>query len=172
MRHIARHMLSRVLFRGGAAAQLSAKRGFRNPARPRLPIPELKDTCARFLDTVDPLLTAEERARAKEVVSEFQQGPGKDLQKLLVEYERTQHYLPDHRHYRGSYVEAFWDDMVRRGRRGRGALRAGSGGDCARRCCPRAWRSGVSAAGRGAPTPVPRGLAARARRARPQPTTT
>lgn len=79
--------------------------------RPELPIPQLEDTLDRFLTTVDPLLTEAEREDAARAVDEFRRGDGPQLQKMLLEYAATPEYLPDRQYMRGSYLEAFWDDM-------------------------------------------------------------
>eukprot|EP01116_Phalansterium_solitarium_P011813 TRINITY_DN27609_c0_g1_i1.p1 TRINITY_DN27609_c0_g1~~TRINITY_DN27609_c0_g1_i1.p1 ORF type:complete len:752 (-),score=261.05 TRINITY_DN27609_c0_g1_i1:208-2463(-) len=70
---------------------------------PRLPVPDLKMTCAKYLATVEPLVTPEEFERTKSAVQEFLQagGPGEKLQKLLL--ERQDSSVP-------SWLEEWWDD--------------------------------------------------------------
>ncbi len=54
---------------------------------PPLPLPTLSDTCARYLETVKPLLTEEELAHTEAVVADFQRegGVGEGLQEVLEE---------------------------------------------------------------------------------------
>lgn len=92
-------------------AKAAQWRAIGSSTRPELPIPALEDTLDRFLATVDPLLTGSERAEAGRVVEHFRSGEGPELQRLLAEYASEPEYLPDRRYMRGSYLEAFWDDM-------------------------------------------------------------
>eukprot|EP00985_Skeletonema_marinoi_P022214 scaffold14073_cov137-Skeletonema_marinoi.AAC.5 len=72
----------------------------------RLPIPSLEETLERFITTVSPLLTSEEKETCQNEVQHFLQTDGPKLQKLLVEYDekgRAEGTL-------GSYVEEFWSD--------------------------------------------------------------
>lgn len=79
---------------------------------PRLPVPELEATMARFVATVDPLLRDEkERAETRRSVDEFLRASGPDLQRLLLEYDANPEYVPDRGGLRGSFAESFWDDM-------------------------------------------------------------
>jgi hypothetical protein len=69
---------------------------------PKLPIPQLKQTCARLLDTVKPLLSQQEVKEAGKqndeltsfsaAVAEFESGLGVGLHKALVERDRAQPY--------------------------------------------------------------------------------
>ncbi len=72
----------------------------------RLPIPSLEDTLDRFIKTVRPLLSSDERDVCQNEVQKFLSTDGPTLQKLLVEYDengRTKGTL-------GSFVEEFWSD--------------------------------------------------------------
>eukprot|EP00984_Skeletonema_dohrnii_P022916 scaffold12038_cov111-Skeletonema_dohrnii-CCMP3373.AAC.1 len=72
----------------------------------RLPIPSLEETLERFITTVSPLLTSEEKETCQNEVTNFLQTDGPKLQTLLVEYDekgRAEGTL-------GSYVEEFWSD--------------------------------------------------------------
>ncbi|MDP2437162.1 MAG: choline/carnitine O-acyltransferase, partial [archaeon] len=75
---------------------------------PRLPVPDLRDTCSRYLDSVRPQLTFAEYANTQRVVREFMRrsGPGPVLQRLLQrraaevdnwvsDLWHTHHYLRD-----------------------------------------------------------------------------
>jgi hypothetical protein len=58
----------------------------------------------RYLFSVEPLLTADEFAKHKAEVAEFEAGAGPALQaKLLAEDQ--------HEGYPHSYIEKHWDDM-------------------------------------------------------------
>ncbi|CAD5122394.1 unnamed protein product [Dimorphilus gyrociliatus] len=50
---------------------------------PRLPLPELEDTCQKYLMTVKPLVSAAEYEETKKLVEQFRDGEGKILQKFL-----------------------------------------------------------------------------------------
>ena len=80
-------------------------------ALPKLPIPELGETCDKFLATVQPLLSAEQYAQTQAAVEQFRAaegeagcgagaGAGARLQTALRAWAATQ----------DSYIEAFWDD--------------------------------------------------------------
>ena len=73
---------------------------------PRLPLPKIEETLPKFLKAVKPLLTSSEFQQAEHDVSQFLTGTGKDLQKLLEEYNNTE-CLQRGFH---SYVEEFWSD--------------------------------------------------------------
>jgi hypothetical protein len=65
------------LFRGDPM-MLSAQ-----SALPSLPIPKVKETCARWLDSVRPLMNDAEFAECKELAKEFESGIGPKLQRYL-----------------------------------------------------------------------------------------
>jgi carnitine O-acetyltransferase len=66
---------------------------------PKLPIPPLKDTCARYLRSLEGLQDEEEHEKTKSVVKEFlESGEGDKWQKRLVEYGEGV----------DSYIEEFW----------------------------------------------------------------
>ena len=65
---------------------------------PKLPIPPLEETCARYLDYIRALQTPAEYDRSVQCVREFLQRDGPVLQQKLIEYEKDKH----------SYVEDFW----------------------------------------------------------------
>jgi hypothetical protein len=59
---------------------------------PRLPVPSLQETAAKYLDSLRPLLDEKEFKHSEKVVSDFikEGGVGEKLQKRLLEYEKTQ----------------------------------------------------------------------------------
>eukprot|EP00698_Gefionella_okellyi_P003630 TRINITY_DN13402_c0_g1_i1.p1 TRINITY_DN13402_c0_g1~~TRINITY_DN13402_c0_g1_i1.p1 ORF type:complete len:603 (+),score=134.67 TRINITY_DN13402_c0_g1_i1:88-1809(+) len=67
---------------------------------PRLPIPSLDETCARYVQYVAPLLPAEKLERTRKAVEEFRTGAGIDLQRQLQVYNRGV----------TSYIADFWND--------------------------------------------------------------
>ncbi|MGE3287099.1 MAG: choline/carnitine O-acyltransferase [Pseudonocardia sp.] len=84
-------------------------------ALPRVPLPTLEDSCARFLDWCAPLLTVDELAATGTAVAEFLKpdGPARVLHRALEEYDTTAH----------SWLDAFWPYRYL-GRRDRIALNA------------------------------------------------
>lgn len=67
----------------------------------KLPIPELRDTCERYLAVLKPLQTEEEHERTKAAVATFlKSGTGEYLDKELRKYAEG----------RNSYIEQFWYD--------------------------------------------------------------
>lgn len=64
---------------------------------PKLPIPELDQTCKRYLAGLDPLQTAREHSDSEKAVADFLQTDGPQLQQKLKEYATGQ----------GSYIEQF-----------------------------------------------------------------
>ncbi|MCE3552882.1 choline/carnitine O-acyltransferase [Pseudonocardia sp. RS11V-5] len=84
-------------------------------ALPRVPLPALTDTAARFLDWCAPLLTDDERARTEKALDEFLAGEAPELDAALRAYDAT------------PGVHSVWDDFWRSrylGRRDRIALNA------------------------------------------------
>ncbi|WFD07931.1 carnitine O-acetyltransferase [Malassezia vespertilionis] len=67
---------------------------------PKLPIPDLEESCKKYLKSLEPLQTFEQHAASKAAVAEFLQNEGPKLQEELIEYAKTKH----------SYIEEFWDD--------------------------------------------------------------
>ncbi|KAL7275183.1 carnitine O-acetyltransferase yat1 [Rhizina undulata] len=66
----------------------------------KLPIPELEDTCRKYLDVVRPLQTAREHEETKAAVKEFMKTDGPELQERLKKYASS----------KSSYIEQFWYD--------------------------------------------------------------
>ncbi|XP_049691760.2 carnitine O-acetyltransferase isoform X1 [Helicoverpa armigera] len=65
---------------------------------PRLPVPKLSDTLAKYLLTVRPFLNDEEFARTTSLVKDFERGSGQQLQVLLE--KRSQEHL--------NWLEDWW----------------------------------------------------------------
>ncbi|MFD0363142.1 choline/carnitine O-acyltransferase [Nocardia sp. GCM10030253] len=84
---------------------------------PRVPLPTLEDSCARFLEWCAPLLTADERATTEAAVADLLRadGPGRTLHAALAEYDATPGV--------GSWLDLFWPSRYL-GRRDRIALNA------------------------------------------------
>lgn len=70
---------------------------------PRLPIPKLNDTCAKYLAAQKPLLSPEEFEQTKHNVKRFNYSEGLVLQKLLV--------IKDKKNKHTSYISEPWFDM-------------------------------------------------------------
>ena len=73
---------------------------------PALPIPDLQETCNKFLLHLKALQTEEEHEESKRTVDEFLQGDGPRLQELLVDYDLSKRACGEI----GSYVEEFWNE--------------------------------------------------------------
>lgn len=69
-----------------------------NDQLPKLPIPPLEDTCARYLKVLEALQTPAEHQRTKSVVERFLKNEGSSLHDRLRQYAST----------RASYIEEFW----------------------------------------------------------------
>jgi carnitine O-acetyltransferase len=84
---------------------------------PRVPLPALADTCARFLQWCDPLLTPDQYAEtAAEVVAFLDpSGAGRPLHEALEKYDASEGVH--------SWLDTFWPDRYL-GRRDRIALNA------------------------------------------------
>lgn len=68
---------------------------------PRLKIPKLDKTCERYLAALDPIFSADPRLpEAKKVLSNFQNGPAKELHSALLQYDKTVKHT--------SYINEFW----------------------------------------------------------------
>lgn len=77
-------------------------------ALPRLPIPELKLTCERYLSAQRPLLIDESYKKTQDNVNKFRDGVGKQLQKILKDY--------DNKNKHTSYISELWFDKYLRSR--------------------------------------------------------
>lgn len=67
---------------------------------PKLPIPDLADTCRRYIESLHPLQTPRERAETRFAVDEFLKADGPELQEKLKQYAQG----------KTSYIEQFWYD--------------------------------------------------------------
>ncbi|PVD24049.1 hypothetical protein C0Q70_14518 [Pomacea canaliculata] len=76
---------------------------------PRLPIPKLEKTCERFLKSLTPLVSTEQHAKTSQIVTEFQQKEGKELNEELVAQNKKNKHT--------SYVSGPWFDMYLKDRR-------------------------------------------------------
>jgi hypothetical protein len=75
---------------------------------PRLPVPELGDTCRNYLEFVRPLLDDAEYATTQAVVADFLAHDGARLQEKLLVHDQAD--------LSTTYVKPFWDDMYLGGR--------------------------------------------------------
>ncbi|TDB96628.1 choline/carnitine O-acyltransferase [Actinomadura sp. 7K534] len=84
---------------------------------PRVPLPTLDATCAKFMEWCGPLLTAGERARTESALAEFARpgGPGRALHAALERYDAAEGVH--------SWLDTFWPYRYL-GRRDRIALNA------------------------------------------------
>ncbi|EDV23304.1 uncharacterized protein TRIADDRAFT_50581 [Trichoplax adhaerens] len=73
------------------------------PSLPRLPIPSLEKTCMRYLNGVQPLLSAKEFEQTSRIVKDFEENEGKALHKELVENDKKNKHT--------SYIAKPWMDM-------------------------------------------------------------
>ncbi len=73
---------------------------------PRLPIPDLAETCGKLLRWSDPLLTPDERTASAAAVQQFLDGEGPRLQELLCAYDADNAAQEEGF---GTYFEEFWD---------------------------------------------------------------
>lgn len=70
---------------------------------PRLPVPELKLTCQRYLQAQKPLLSKEEFLKTKKIVEDFEQNDGNILQNMLKK--------KDNLNKNTSYITKDWFNM-------------------------------------------------------------
>ncbi len=86
-------------------APISSKTFGNQRVLPRLPVPDLNETCARLIEWVQPLLSQGELSKTTQVVNEFQRpgGDGEKLQRVLIEWSQRRD-LPN-------WLEPFWDSM-------------------------------------------------------------
>lgn len=66
----------------------------------KLPIPDLNETCQRYLDVLQPLQTEDEFEKTKIATNKFLTGIGPHLDHLLRDYSKD----------KNSYIEQFWFD--------------------------------------------------------------
>jgi len=64
---------------------------------PKLPIPDLEDTCTRYMGSLRPLQTSKEHAESTAAVKDFLRVEGPDLQEKLKKYASG----------RSNYIEQF-----------------------------------------------------------------
>lgn len=56
---------------------------------PKLPVPPLEETCRRYLRALEGLQDPEEHTKTKEVVREFLENEGPEIQQKLMDWART-----------------------------------------------------------------------------------
>lgn len=57
---------------------------------PNLPVPDLRHTLMRYLESLVPFVTSEEYVRTKRLVAEFEEGVGRILHEKLIEKAKTE----------------------------------------------------------------------------------
>ncbi|CAH1792148.1 unnamed protein product [Owenia fusiformis] len=63
---------------------------------PKLPVPSLEETLRRYMESIKPLLDAQDFDYSKKVILEFQQKDGQVLQKYIEDrYKKTRNWLSD-----------------------------------------------------------------------------
>lgn len=67
---------------------------------PKLPIPDLSETCGKYLEVLEPLQTPTEHSQTEEAVKQFLETSGPILQERLIRYAEP----------KTSYIEQFWYD--------------------------------------------------------------
>ncbi|XP_037721254.1 carnitine O-palmitoyltransferase 2, mitochondrial [Drosophila subpulchrella] len=70
---------------------------------PRLPIPLLENSCRRFLEATQPLLSPAEQAKTQQTVEQFRQGIGMELHARLKSHDAENKHT--------SYISQPWFDM-------------------------------------------------------------
>eukprot|EP00854_Cymbomonas_tetramitiformis_P011450 gene11450-13533_t len=106
------HGLEQIKFRVGQAySDIAALTSINWQKLPRLPIPSLRDTVARYFASVKPLVPEAEFIRHKAWVEQYMAGPGAKLQSRLLEQERTAAEAGTYPH---SYIEGVQEDTHNR----------------------------------------------------------
>lgn len=70
---------------------------------PRLPIPKLEKTCERYLQALEPLVSAEELEKTRALVNDFKNKEGAELDQLLRKKNKANKHT--------SYISGPWFDM-------------------------------------------------------------
>ncbi|XP_017769061.1 PREDICTED: carnitine O-palmitoyltransferase 2, mitochondrial [Nicrophorus vespilloides] len=76
---------------------------------PRLPIPKLEETCARYLAAQKPILPDKVFDNTQATVKKFQETVGKHLQEQLINWDKTNKHT--------SYITEYWFDMYLKDRK-------------------------------------------------------
>lgn len=78
------------------------------PSLPRLPIPDLPNTCKRYLRAHKPILSNVEYNKTEAFVKKFESQEGPELQKILKDIDSKNKHT--------SYISGHWFDMYLRDR--------------------------------------------------------
>lgn len=70
------------------------------PSLPRLPIPALEETCAKYIEFLRPIVSDVELREAQQLVNEFAGGQGKQLHEQLVQVDKQNKHT--------SYINGAW----------------------------------------------------------------
>lgn len=95
--------MSRTWWYANSAGKLAAPYQKHQLSVPRLPIPTLEESCARYLRAAQPLQSSADHAKTKQVVADFCKTGGEG-ELLQEELKRTDASLPA----QSSYVESLW----------------------------------------------------------------
>ena len=87
--------MSRTWWYANATGKLAAPYQKHQLGVPRLPIPTLEESCARYLRAAQPLQSSADHAKTKQVVADFCK-PGGEGELLQKELKRTDASLPAH----------------------------------------------------------------------------
>ncbi|OWF42358.1 peroxisomal carnitine O-octanoyltransferase-like isoform X2 [Mizuhopecten yessoensis] len=69
---------------------------------PSLPVPDLKHTLKKYLDSVKPHVTPDEYTRTESIVRQFESGVGQELQQKLITKAK----------YSRNWLEKWWEDVA------------------------------------------------------------
>jgi carnitine O-acetyltransferase len=76
----------------------------------KLPVPNLAETCERYIETIKPLVPEDQFKNTIKIVEDFKNGPGRILQeRLLQRYNKYPNWLSD---YWNSYAYMAYRDPV------------------------------------------------------------
>jgi hypothetical protein len=95
--------MARTWWYANSAGKLAAPYQKHQLGVPRLPIPTLEESCARYLRAAQPLQSSADHAKTKQVVADFCK-PGGEGELLQEQLKRTDASLPT----QSSYVESLW----------------------------------------------------------------
>lgn len=115
---VPRQLLCRALSHGGGALEVEDHEGYIHrsivPTKhyqnslPRLPIPPLESSCAKYLSALKPLLSADQYKDTEQLVNDFIDGEGKNLQTQLMKQDSENKEF--------SYIHKPWTELYQKNR--------------------------------------------------------
>lgn len=69
---------------------------------PKLPVPSLDETTGKYLKSIQPYLSSEQFAKSSEIVEDFKNGKGQELQSRLSEFAKD----------KDNWLAEYWDDYA------------------------------------------------------------